>query len=52
MLDPFTGTGTVGLVADRLGRGAVLLEISEKYADVVRRRFVDSSPLLVDVRTS
>ena len=32
VLDPFGGAGTVGLVADNLGRDSVLVEISAEYA--------------------
>ena len=32
-LDPFSGAGTTGLVADRLGRDAILIELSPEYAD-------------------
>jgi len=33
VLDPFGGAGTVGLVADRLGRDAVLCELNPEYAE-------------------
>jgi DNA modification methylase len=38
VLDPFGGAGTTGLVADRLGRSAILIELNETYADMARRR--------------
>ena len=38
VLDPFGGSGTVGLVARGLGRSAVLIEISAEYCDMIRRR--------------
>lgn len=38
VLDPFGGAGTTGLVADRLGRNAVLIELNPEYADIARRR--------------
>ena len=50
VLDPFGGAGTVGLVAHRLGRSAVLLEISEKYAQMARDRLFWDCPLLDPVR--
>jgi len=31
VLDPFGGTGTVGQVADELGRNAVLIELNPVY---------------------
>ncbi len=37
-LDPFAGSGTVGMVADRLQRDAILLEISPEYAAMAQRR--------------
>ena len=37
-LDPFAGSGTVGLVADRLQRDAILIEISADYAAMARAR--------------
>ncbi len=38
VLDPFGGAGTTGLVADKLKRNAVLIELSEDYADLARER--------------
>jgi DNA modification methylase len=38
VLDPFGGAGTTGMVAARLGRGAVLIELNEEYADIARER--------------
>ena len=46
VLDPFGGSGTVGLVADRLQRSAILIEISPEYAEMARRRIDDDAPLL------
>ena len=37
-LDPFAGAGTVGIVADRLQRDAILIEISPDYAKMAQRR--------------
>ena len=45
-LDPFAGSGTVGLVADRLQRDAILVEISAEYADMARARIHGDAPLL------
>ena len=47
-LDPFAGSGTVGLVADRLGRDAILIEINEGYAELARARIADDAPLLAE----
>jgi DNA modification methylase len=38
VLDPFGGAGTTGLVADRLQRNAVLIELNPEYAEIARRR--------------
>lgn len=51
VLDPFGGAGTVGLVADRLQRDAVLVEISPEYADMARARIHGDAPLFADVAT-
>jgi site-specific DNA-methyltransferase (adenine-specific) len=44
VLDPFFGTGTVGAVAERLGRDWLGIEISDVYADLARRRLGRGSP--------
>jgi DNA modification methylase len=38
VLDPFGGAGTTGLVADRLQRNAILIELKPEYAEMARRR--------------
>lgn len=38
VLDPFGGSGTTGLVADLLGRNAVLIELNPVYAQLARKR--------------
>lgn len=38
VLDPFGGAGTTGLVAQKLNRNAVLLELNPAYADLARER--------------
>lgn len=38
VLDPFGGAGTTGLVAQNLGRQAVLIELNPAYADIADRR--------------
>jgi DNA modification methylase len=45
VLDPFGGAGTVGLVADRRGRDAVLCELNAEYAELARRRIADDNRL-------
>ena len=46
VLDPFAGSGTVLLVAERHGRDSLGIELSPEYAALARRRIVDDSPLL------
>ena len=46
VLDPFGGAGTVGLVADRLQRDAVLIELNASYIDIASRRITGDAPLL------
>jgi DNA modification methylase len=48
VLDPFGGAGTTGLVADRLQRDAILIELNPEYAAIARRRIYDEAPLFVD----
>lgn len=38
VLDPFGGAGTTGLVADRLGRSAILIELNPDYAAIAQGR--------------
>ena len=49
VLDPFCGAGTVGLVASRLQRDAILIEISSEYADMSRKRIYDDAPLFAEI---
>ena len=45
VLDPFSGAGTVGLVASRQGRSSVLVEIDPKYAELSHDRLYEDSPM-------
>jgi site-specific DNA-methyltransferase (adenine-specific) len=45
VLDPFAGSGTTGLVALRLGRSFIGIELSPIYAEMARRRIEDDAPL-------
>jgi hypothetical protein len=38
VLDPFLGSGTTALVADRLGRDCIGIELNEEYAEMARKR--------------
>ena len=49
VLDPFAGAGTVGLVAQRLGRSSVLIEISKEYALMAGDRITQDMPLFSQV---
>lgn len=48
ILDPFSGAGTTGLVAHRLGRSFVGIELNPKYAEDSRRRIIADAPLFHD----
>jgi len=49
VLDPFGGAGTTGLVADRLGRNAVLCELNPTYAELARERLTSENPMFTEV---
>ena len=49
VLDPFGGAGTTGLVADRLNRNAVLIELNPQYRTLAQERITADAPLLVGV---
>jgi DNA modification methylase len=49
VLDPFGGAGTTGLVADRLGRDAILIELNPEYADMAARRIKGDAGMFADV---
>jgi hypothetical protein len=44
-LDPFAGSGTVGLVARRLGRRFVGFDLNEQYVTLARQRIESDAPL-------
>ena len=49
VLDPFGGAGTTGLVADRLQRSAILIELNPDYAAMAERRIRGDSPMFAEV---
>lgn len=49
VLDPFGGAGTTGLVAERLGRNALLIELNPAYAVMAERRIQEDAPLLTEI---
>jgi DNA modification methylase len=49
VLDPFLGAGTTLLVADRLGRDGIGIELNPEYAQMARRRITNDAPLFANV---
>lgn len=49
VLDPFGGVGTVPLVADRLGRDAISIELNPDYCAMQRQRLTNDAPLFVEI---
>lgn len=49
VLDPFGGAGTTGLVADRLQRDALLIELNHEYLSIASRRIHAEAPLFASV---
>jgi DNA modification methylase len=52
VLDPFGGAGTTGLVADRLQRNAVLIELNPAYAEIARKRLEGDAGMFSDVEAA
>jgi DNA modification methylase len=52
VLDPFCGSGTVGVVALRLGRAFIGIELNPQYAEMARGRIADDAPLFNVVETA
>lgn len=48
VLDPFTGAGTTGLVADRNGRSFVGVELNPTYAAMAQTRIAGDAPLFTE----
>lgn len=46
VLDPFGGAGTTGMVADRLGRDCVMIELNPEYAELARARLDEDAGTL------
>ena len=49
VLDPFGGSGTTALVADRLGRDAILIELNKEYAKIAEKRLTGDNSLFANV---
>jgi len=51
VLDPFGGAGTTALVADRLRRNAILIELNPAYAEMAQRRIRDDAGMFASIDT-
>jgi len=49
VLDPFLGAGTTALVADRLGRDCIGIELNPEYAALAKKRLRRDAPLFAEV---
>ena len=45
VLDPFGGSGTTGLVANKLNRNAILCELNPDYVNIIKSRLSGNMPL-------
>lgn len=50
VLDPFGGSGTTALVADRLKRNAILCELNPEYVSIARGRLESDGALFTDIQ--
>lgn len=50
-MDLFGGAGTVGLVADRLQRNSIIIELNLDYAEIARHRILKDAALFSKVST-
>jgi site-specific DNA-methyltransferase (adenine-specific) len=48
ILDPFFGAGTTGLVADRLARHCIGIELNPAYAAMAQRRIDDDAGMFAE----
>lgn len=49
VLDPFSGAGTVGVVADKLGRDFIGIELNSDYCAMSKKRINNVNPLFCDI---
>lgn len=49
IIDPFAGSGTIGLAAERLQRKVILIELNPDYAEMAGRRIRNDAPLFSEV---
>jgi DNA modification methylase len=52
VLDPFFGAGTTGLVADRLGRDCIGIELNPEYAALAERRIQGDAGMFAEVQAA
>lgn len=52
VLDPFSGAGTTGLVADRLHRNSTLIELNPEYATIAEKRIRGEAGMFADVEVA
>jgi methylase of polypeptide subunit release factors len=51
VLDPFAGSGTVGVVAKKQGKNAILIEISPEYVEIIKNRLeIEASGINMNVK--
>lgn len=51
VLDPFLGAGTTAMVADRLGRNCIGIELNPSYAEMARKRIEGDGGMFASVET-
>lgn len=49
VLDPFGGSGTTGVVADRLKRNSILCELNPDYIEIAKNRIIDDAGMFVEL---
>lgn len=52
IIDPFGGSGTTALVADRHNRDATVIELNEEYIEIAKNRLEGDAPLFAKVEVS
>ncbi len=52
VLDPFLGSGTTAMVADRLGRDCIGVELSPEYARMARRRIEQDAGMFAQLEAA
>jgi DNA modification methylase len=50
VLDPFGGSGTTAIVANKHNRNAVLCELNEEYVDIAKERIVNTLGMMSKIR--